>query len=134
MKRLVLVTVLAVAVVLLSAPTDCVAAAQKIKAYKGQAGMTFVNAEAAPAHGLHVTLSGKAVVVTDDATGAAGPFRDVRGNDSNHVILANPADPIAGGGEGKVELTFRSYQSKLKITGWWWVDGKGKRIGQKQKP
>ena len=106
----------------------------KLKSYKGQAGKTFVNEEAVPAHGLHVTLSGKGEVITNDETGYAGPFRDVRDNDSKHLILTNPKEPIPGGGEGQVDLTFRSYQKKLKITGWWWVDEKGKRIGEKRKP
>jgi hypothetical protein len=81
-----------------------------------------------------VTLSGKADVVSDPATGEVGPFRNVQGNGSNHVILTNPREPLAGEGEGKVDLTFRTYNKKLKITGWWWIDQAGKRIGKKQKP
>jgi len=134
MKRLRFAAVSVIALALLLAPVCTLAAAQKIKAYKGQAGRTFVNTEPVPADGLHVTLSGKGDVVTDNATGAAGPFRNVRGNDTNHVIMTNPKDPIAGEGEGKVELMFRTYQKKLEITGWWWVDQNGKRIGKKQKP
>ena len=33
----------------------------------------------------------------------------------------------------KVDLQFRSYSNKLSVAKWWWVDAKGKRVGQKQK-
>jgi len=129
MRRLILV---AAAIALLVAPLS-LAGPQKVKAYAGQAGYTFVNTESVAAHGLHVTLSAKGVVVTDPESGVAGPFRNVQGNDSNHLVLGNPADPVAGNGEGKFDLMFRSYDKKLKITGWWWTDERGKRIGEKHK-
>lgn len=131
MKRLNLATALAVLLVLLVAPIGTVEASKKVSA---KVGMTFVNTEAVPAHGLHVTLSGPSEVLTDAETGAAGPFRNVQGDGTNHVIMTNPAEPIAGEGEGKVDLSFTASKKKLEITGWWWVDEKGKRIGKKQKP
>lgn len=129
-KRISAMVILAA---LLLAPLATVEA-KKSEAYKGQAGMTFVNGEALPAHGLVVTLSNKGEVRTNPDNGAAGPFRNVSGNDSDKIEMTNPTEPIAGGGEGKVDLIFRSKQKKLAVTGWWWVDEKGKRIGKKQKP
>ena len=68
-------------------------------------------------------------MTTDD--GKAGTFGNVSGNDTAHVKLSNPDAPIAVG--DTVELTFKSYKKKLKITGWWWTDEKGKVVGKKQK-
>jgi hypothetical protein len=132
MKRRNLTITLATALILLAAPIGTVDAGKKHISAK--VGMTFVNTEPAPAYGLHVTLSGPSEVLTDAETGAAGPFRNVQGNGSNHVILTNPEEPLAGAGEGKVDLSFTAPKKKLEITGWWWVDEKGKRIGKKQKP
>ena len=133
MKRTRIAMMLLLAAALLVAPAATLGA-DPPPAYKSQAGMTFVNAEAADAHGLHVTLSGAGEVLTHPETGTAGSFRDLQDNGSNHVILFNPVEPIAGNGAGKVDLVFRSYQKKLKVTGWWWVDAAGKLVGKKQKP
>jgi hypothetical protein len=109
--------------------------AQKLKAYNAQLSHEFVNAEPTPAHGLVVVLSAESEVSTDADTGAAGIFRNVRGNGSAQITLTNPTDLIdaSGGENSKVGLVFRSYKSKLVIKSWWWTDERGKRIGKKQK-
>jgi hypothetical protein len=126
-KGLLVITVI-VALVGVSAPAD---AAKKVKERTSSATGTFVNQSGEVAHGLAVKLSSSAIVLVDEK-GHAGPFRDISGNDTSHLVMLNPSEPIAG--EEKLELTFASYEKSLKITTWWWVDAKGKRIGKKQKP
>jgi hypothetical protein len=133
MRRQALTTTIILAALLLAVPAATLGA-DPPPALQSQAGMTFVNQEAGEAHGLHVTLSGKAEVLANPENGRVGPFRDVQSNGSNHVILFNPVEPVAGGGAGKIDLIFRSYDKKLRITGWWWTDAEGKLIGEKQKP
>lgn len=110
-------------------------AAKKVKAYNAQTTYTFENAGETQAYGLHVVLSSEAIVVTDEATGAAGLFKDVKGNGTAAIVMTNPESPITAvsGDNTSVELVFRSYKSKLSVKTWWWVDQKGKRIGKKQK-
>jgi hypothetical protein len=123
------------AVVTCLAVSSVQAGPKKVKAYDSQTSHTFANVEQTTAQGLHIVLTADAIVVTDDQTGAAGPFRNVRGNGSTTIILTNAESPIAAaGGDGSsVPLVFRSYKSKLAIKTWWWLDEKGKRIGKKQK-
>ncbi len=109
-----------------------VQAQKRVQAFKAQTTYTFVNSEGQDAHGLIVTLSNQAEVVLDPDSGHAGPFRDIRGNDSPKIVLSNPATPIAPGGDG-FELTFGTYRSKIKVTKWWWTDAKGKPLGAKKK-
>jgi len=126
------VTVLAV--VLCFAVSGTHAGPKTVKAYKSQTSHTFANVEQAPAHGLQIVLTADAIVVTDGETGAAGPFKNVQGNGSSTIVLTNATSRIdaAGGDASSVELVFKSYQSKLAIKTWWWLDEKGKRIGKKQ--
>ena len=125
--------ILAIALILSCSPAQ--AGGQKIKAYNAQASYTFANVGQAPAHGLVIVLSAAAEVNTDAETGAAGPFRNVRGNGSPQITLTNAKTLIdsAGGENSSVELVFRSYKSKLEIKSWWWLDERGKRLGKKQK-
>ena len=90
----------------------------------------FVNDTGQPVHGLQVKLSSSAIVVTD-ATGRAGPFGDISGNDTSSVKFSNPAEPVEPSDE--IELTFKSYKKSLNITVWWWVGEDGKRVGDKNK-
>ena len=108
---------------------------KQIKAYNAQISHDFVNAEVTPAHGLVVVLSSPAEVSTDEETGAAGVFRNVRGNGSGQITLTNPDTVIgaAGGENSSLGLVFRSYKSKLQVKSWWWTDERGKRMGKKQK-
>ena len=108
----------------------------KEKPRKGQVGLLFVNRESRPAHGLVVMLSKKAIVVTDPSTGFAGPFQNIRGQGTKTLQLSNahPAIPPATGEEDGFTLTFRSYKAALKISGYYWTDANGKRIGKKLSP
>lgn len=125
--------ILAIALILSCSPAQ--AGGQKIKAYNAQASYTFANAEQTAAHGLVVVLSAPAEVNTDAETGAAGPFRNVRGNGSAQITFTNAKTLLdaAGGENSSVEMLFRSYKSKLEIKSWWWLDERGKRMGKKQK-
>lgn len=111
--------------------TPSVGAGGKDKPYNAQITHTFVNEEELPAQGLHVSLSGHAIVVTEDETGQAGPFGNIRGNGTGSIVLTSPEAPVVPGDE--VRLTFRSQKGKLKIAKWWWVDEKGKPVGEKKK-
>jgi len=108
----------------------------KDKPRKGRAGMYFVNNEAEEAHGLVVKLSKKAVVVTDDSTGFAGPFQNIHGMGTKTIEFSHARPLVAPSTdeEGGFDLVFRSYKSGLKITGYYWTDAKGKRIGRKHSP
>jgi len=108
----------------------------KEKPRNGQASLYVVNQETEEAHGLVVQLSKKAVVVTDASTGFAGPFQNIRGNGTASITFGNarPAIAPAAGDEGGFDLVFRSYKSGLKITGYYWTNAKGKRIGKKHSP
>jgi len=121
--------------VLIAAP---VGAAKKFKdkPRTGQADLLFVNHETEQAHGLVVQLSKKAIVVTDARSGFAGPFQNVQGNGTTSIELSHARPPIAPSTdeEGGFELVFLSYKSGLKITGYYWVNAKGKRIGKKHSP
>ena len=120
-------------VVLVLASSSGLEAAKKLKEkpYQSQAGRSFVNEESAPAYGLVVQLSKKAVVVTNPETGKAGPFKNVQGNGSTQLTLSNSGTPIEPGVEA-FRLIFRSYPSGLKIQSWWWTHQKGKRLGKKK--
>jgi hypothetical protein len=109
-------------------------AAKKGSGYNAQIHYTFANGEQVAPQGLVVALSAEATVVTD-AEGAAGPFRNVRGNGTAKITLTNASTPItaAGGENSSVELVFRTQKKKLAVSSWWWIDERGKRIGQKQK-
>ena len=123
------------AVLLILSISPAQAGSRQIKAYNAQISHDFVNAEVTPAHELVVVLSSPAEVTTDEATGAAGVFRNVRGNGSAQITLTNP-DPLidaAGGENSSLSLRFRSYKSKLEVKSWWWTDERGKRMGKKQK-
>jgi len=101
--------------------------------YESQASYTFVNEEGVPAHGLHVVLSKEGRVVTHPETGYAGPFRDIRGNGTDHLKLSNPREPVPSSGEeSEFEIRFRSSSPKLQIKKWWWVDERGELIGAKK--
>ena len=102
----------------------------RVEERKSTASYKFVNASEQAAHGLHVKLSSPAIVVTTE-DGKAGPFGNVSGNDTSHIVLGNPGDAISAG--DTVELSFKSYKKQLRATGWWWVDERGKRVGDKQK-
>jgi len=124
-------TIVALTILALVLGTAGYAVAQKkVKAYTSQTSQTFTNGETAPAHGLTVVLSAKGVVDTDQETGYSGPFRNVSGNDTPQLTLANPTEPIKV--SGQIELVFRSYASNIKIKSWWWTDAKGKRLGKKK--
>lgn len=97
---------------------------------RSQTAGTFMNATQEQAFGLHVLLSDNASVLIDEG-GMAGPFKEVSKNGTAHIILAKPADPIKPG--DKVELSFSSTAKKIEIQKWWWVDGKGKKLGGTQK-
>jgi hypothetical protein len=125
----VLAVVLVVGLVFAVGAVDA-AKKMKIKEYTAQVGYTFVNNEGVPAYGLVVALSADAVVETDD-NNQAGPFRNVSGNSSKQIQLGHPVEPV--GATESVELTFKSYNKKLKVSKWWWTDQQGKRIGKKQK-
>lgn len=130
--------------------------------YNAQASYTFTNAEPAPAHGLMISLSAAAEVVTEPSSGAAGPFGNVSGNGTSKITLTNPSSPIPGtapeaapaegegeegeaeegaavesgaeaGEAGSVRLVFRTSKKKIEVKSWWWLDERGKRLGQKQK-
>jgi len=106
----------------------------EVKTYKGQTTHRFPNRETVAIWGLHVKLSNKAWVVTDPETGFAGPFRTIRGNNSDTVHLTNPEGPIPvweEGGEG-VTMTFRSMKKGVNIKSWWWTDQRGKRVGPRR--
>jgi hypothetical protein len=79
-----------------------------------------------------VQLSGAAEVKTDEATGQAGPFRNVGGNGTKTIVLTNPTAPVEPGAAG-FDLVFRTDAKKLAVESWWWTDAKGKRIGEKHK-
>ena len=121
-----------VTVVLLAAVMGQVGAGKKVKVkeYKGQATHKFVNEAGEPAFGLQVTLSAAGIVVTGDDN-RAGPFGNMSGNDTSTLRLTNPTEPVAAA--GTFDLTFRSYNAKLTIKSWRWLNEKGKKIGQKQK-
>jgi hypothetical protein len=105
---------------------------KKVKVYKAQTTHSFVNSETEPAFGLKVVLSGAGEVLTDDETGQAGPFRDIGGNGSSNLEMANPTDPIEPGSDA-FDLVFGTYKKQIKIVNWWWMDAKGKKIGKKNK-
>ncbi len=119
-----------VMVVVLAAVVGQVGAGKKVKEYKGQATHKFVNEAGEPAYGLEISLSAAGIVVTGDDN-RAGPFGNMSGNDTSTLRLTNPTEPVAAA--GSFELTFRSYNSKLKINSWQWLNEKGKKIGQKHK-
>ena len=121
-----------VMVVVLAAVVGQVGADRKVKVkeYKGQATHKFVNEAGEPAYGLEISLSAAGIVVTGDDN-RAGPFGNMSGNDTSTLRLTNPTEPVAAA--GTFELTFRSYNAKLMIKSWQWLDEKGKKIGKKQK-
>ena len=123
------------AVLLILSISPAQAGPKQIKAYNAQISHEFANAETTPAHGLVIALSNPAEVTTDEETGAAGVFRNVRGNGSGQITLTNPDTLIgaAGGENSSLNLVFRSYKSKLVVKSWWWTDERGKRMGKKQK-
>ena len=133
MKRIRPISVLLVCLALLS--TGVIdAAAEKKDGSEAQTSFTFKNTEAVAAHGLHVILSRNAHVVTTGADGAAGPFRDIRGNGTSHIILANPQDPIPTGGDASaVTLTFRGQKKQIAVKKYWWVSALQKPLGKKHK-
>jgi len=106
------------------------AAASSNKDRKSSATGAFVNGTGQAVYGLEVKLSSPALVVTE-ASGRAGPFGDISGNDTAHVKFSNPAKAIEP--SDKIELTFKSYKKSLSVTVWWWVGEDGKRIGDKNK-
>lgn len=108
----------------------------KEKPRKGQVGLLFVNQESQDAHGLVVMLSKKAIVVTDPETGFAGPFQNIRGVGTKTIELshAHPVIAPATGDDEGLDLVFRSYKAGLKITGYYWTDAEGRRIGKKHSP
>lgn len=127
---------IAVATILaLAAPADA-AKKFKEKPRNGQAGLLFVNNEGEAVQGLVVQLSKKAIVVTDTGTGFAGPFQNIQGNGTKSIKFSHayPAVSPAAGEEDGFDLVFRSYKSGLKITGYYWINAKGKRIGKKHSP
>ena len=127
--------VVAAVSVLLVAPAGA-AKKFKEKPRKGQAGLYFVNNEGEEAHGLVVTLSKKAVVVTDASTGFAGPFQNIRGKGTQTLEFSNahPAVAPSTDDEGGFDLVFQSYKSGLKIKGYYWTNAEGKRLGKKHSP
>jgi len=104
----------------------------KIQTWKAQTTHSFANGETEPAFGLKVVLSKAAEVKTDDESGQAGPFRDVRGNGTNTIELMNPVSPIEPGSEA-FDLVFGTYEKKIKVESWLWLDSKAKKIGKKNK-
>ncbi|MDX1388091.1 MAG: hypothetical protein R3344_02825 [Acidobacteriota bacterium] len=128
MKRLTWCLVIVLAVALAGAGS--VEAAKKIKERKGQVAYTFTNQTGVAAYGLVVTLSDKSIVVYGDDN-RAGPFGNVKGNDTSKLTMTNPHEPIPE--SGQIDLTFQSYSKSLKVSQWWWLDSKGKRLGDKQK-
>jgi len=133
--RCAAIVILALALIAFISSAQARSKEMKVKAYDAQISYDFANAETTPAHGLVVVLSTDAVVSTDEETGAAGPFRNVSGNGTSKITLTNPTTPIgaAGGEDSSLSLIFHSYKSKLAVKSWWWIDEKGKRIGDKQK-
>lgn len=127
--------VVAAVSVLMAAPAGAVKKFKE-KPRKGQAGLYFVNNEAEEAHGLVVLLSKKAVVVTEANTGFAGPFQNIRGVGTKTIEFSNARPLIAAStdDESGFNLVFRSYKSGLKITGYYWTNAQGKRIGKKHSP
>jgi hypothetical protein len=105
---------------------------KKVKVYKSQTTYSFVNSETEPVFGLKVVLSGAGEVKTDEETGQAGPFRDIRGNGSSTLELKNPTAPVEPGGDA-FDLVFGTYKNKIKIVSWWWLHAKGKKVGKKHK-
>ena len=61
----------------------------------------------------------------------AGPFANVGGNDTSKITLSNSSEPIDV--SGSLSLTFRSYSKTFNVSKWWWLDGSGKRQGDKHK-
>lgn len=108
---------------------------RRVESYAGQTMFTFRNLNEIPAHGLHVDLSQKGWAMTDPQTGEAGPFGSIRGSNSKSIRLSNPERPIPPMSEDDkgIRLAFRSYSKKVRVTGYWWTDEKGKRIGDKVK-
>ena len=106
----------------------------RVTPYKAQTTFSFHNEEGREVYGLTVRLNRKAVAHTDPQTGFAGPFRNIRGNGTSRLRLANPAAPIAAGqaAGGEVTVTFRSEKKKLRVTTWWWTDQRGKPVGVKK--
>jgi hypothetical protein len=43
---------------------------------------------------------------------------------------AAETEPTEG---GSFQLVFRTYKKKIQVKSWWWLDGRGKRLGAKQK-
>jgi hypothetical protein len=133
--RCLWIAVLALALIGTVSPALAKTKKMKVTPYDAQITYEFANSATAPAHGLVVELSANGVVTTQEETGAAGPFRNVRGNGTSQITLTNPTALIdaAGGKNSSVELTFRSYKGKLSVKSWWWLDANGKRVGDKQK-
>jgi hypothetical protein len=133
--RCAVIAVLALALMASVSPAWARTKKMKVKAYNAQITYEFANKGTTPAHGLVVALSTEGVVSTDENTGAAGPFRNVRGNGTSKITLTNPTTPIgpAGSENSSLSLVFHSYKSSLKVKSWWWIDEKGKRIGDKNK-
>ncbi len=124
-KRIVLVTLVVLAVAALPI-------AAKEPVYKAQASATFTNIVQKDAYGLVIEMTADAQVVTDPASGFAGPFGSVQGNGSSKIVLTGAKEPIKTG-EAGFELVFRSLKKKVAIKTWWWTDEKGKRLGNKNK-
>ena len=104
----------------------------RVVPYKAQTTFTFTNHEGRAVHGLHIVLNGVATVLTDPQSGYVGPFRDIRGSGTGQLKLGNPARPIEVGAP-EVAVVFRSdKKKKLRVTKWWWLDAKGKRLGSKK--
>jgi len=104
----------------------------KVKAYKAQTTHSFANSETEPVFGLKVVLSTAGEVKTEDESSQAGPFRDIRGNGTNTIELTNSKSPMEPGSD-EIDLVFGTYQKKIKVDSWWWLDEKGKRVGKKKK-
>ena len=81
---------------------------------------------------MKVLLSSAGEVKTEEESGQAGPFRDISGNGTGSIELTNPDSPLEPGNE-KFDLVFGTYSKKIRVTSWWWLDAKGKRIGKKKK-
>lgn len=131
--RCVVIAVLAFTLMASISPVQ--AKTEKVEPYNAQISYDFANKGTTQAHGLVVVLSADGVVSTDENTGAAGPFRNVRGNGTSQITLTNPTTlvGVAGGENSSFTLVFRSYKSKLEVKSWWWIDANGKRIGDKNK-
>ena len=134
MRKLGFSTVCVVVVVGLCVGSGPVLAAKtkRIEAFKAQTTKSFVNEETVPAAGLVVALSSAGEVKTEEESGRAGPFRDVKGNGSSKITLTNAESPVEPGNEA-IELVFGTYSKKISVKSWWWIDDKGKRIGKKIK-